>query len=638
MHNKKELDKATLRGIAFIEKNQNKDGSFNSFSHTGSKTDYEIFVTTFYASLILFGMAKNNDRRLIGIREKTSKFLISERNNSGTYNYWARSFVKYQSERCPDDLDDTFCALSALFSSNKKLVDEKLLAKITKILISQESKEGGPYYTWVVPRNADQKWKDVDLAVNANIGLFLSVLGITLPSIENLINKAIENNDFSSTYYPNYSTMYFVSRSYKGKLKTKLLRILLEENSKPFRNALECSLLGLSLLYQGERIDSIKNNIEYLIHNQKNDGSFGAPIFIIERTYTKNKRLSGSEAFTTALAIELITKYQSESLEKKIENKKVDYLSLKKEVIKHTRKLISKRFKNDVLTQFNDYFNKIIASDSDGQIVLHPFLFLSSFKKDYSSIDKEFFLDLAAANIFGWISYTIFDNITDENKDIDKLSLALICHRELEKLFCKNNPGFENISQKILDRVDFANFYEYKYARQFDFTKIKPVNIYPNAIFVAEKSIAHSLTPLAIIYKLGYKENSFEFKTLLSFYRDYLTARQLNDDSHDWEEDLARGQINYVGEMLLNDFSADYKSAILLPKHLVKLRKKFWNKTILEACKIIKSEIIKAKKELFLLSPLLDQNYLEKKLSELEESADKAVEERGKTKRFINAL
>jgi len=637
MFKEKDLDNAILKSTKFIAKEQSKDGSFNSYSYTNQPdANLEIFSTTFYTSLILYEISKINRPKFSTVKKRACDFLLSEKKECGTYNYWAKSFEKYKSESCPDDLDDTSCALSALISYDPKLIDEKDLAQVTQILINSEANTGGPYYTWIVPKKADKKWKDVDLAVNANIGFFLSRIGIDLPSIKILIEKAITTKNFNSTYYPDYSTLYFISKFYKGKLKNQLVKILLKENSKDFKNPLECALLGVSLLNLGEEPCLTKKNVEYLLLNQKENGSFGAGTFINERTFiNNNKRFSGSEAFTAALVGKLLMAHKSQS-EKKEKN---NNLPLKIEVVNYTREIIRNRFNSDLFEDFDALLGKIARYDQDEQIVLHPFLFAKSFKKSFPiKTDKKFLLNLAAASILGWIAYTIFDNISDENKDLDKLSMAIICNRELENLFCKDNPNFKVIFHKFMDRVDYANFYEYKYAR-VNKKNIAPVGkIYPNIMFIAEKSIAHCLAPLAIISKLGYASDSLEFIKLVSFYQNYLVARQLNDDAHDWKDDFNREQVNYVCEILLKDFTKKFKKPFCTNEDNTKLEKLFWDKTILKICLTIKCKIKEAKNDLQSLSELLDQNYLSGKLEELENSADMALVERKKTKEFLDAL
>lgn len=56
----------------------------------------------------------------------------------------------------------------------------------------------------------------------------------------------------------------------------------------------------------------------------------------------------------------------------------------------------------------------------------------------------------------------------------------------------------------------------------------------------------------------------------------YCAARQLNDDIHDWEDDLSNGRITYVSSLLLRQ--AHIKPGEhLLQELMPKLRKIFWD-------------------------------------------------------------
>ena len=64
---------------------------------------------------------------------------------------------------------------------------------------------------------------------------------------------------------------------------------------------------------------------------------------------------------------------------------------------------------------------------------------------------------------------------------------------------------------------------------------------------------------------------------------------QINDDSHDWEEDMKRGHLSTVVVILLRDYLAQNpgKKEIDLVQDLPELQKIFWFKTIVTAAKIV---------------------------------------------------
>src|SRR5438876_3918375 len=117
----------------------------------------------------------------------------------------------------PDDLDDTFCALSALRLHDPDLVNEAALGRVVHLLVALETQVGGPYRTWIAPEDAPAVWRDVDLAVNANIAYFLRLTGTTLPGLTAIMEQGIMAKTLSSPYYPSlYPVAYFVARAYQG--------------------------------------------------------------------------------------------------------------------------------------------------------------------------------------------------------------------------------------------------------------------------------------------------------------------------------------------------------------------------------------------------------------------------------------
>lgn len=633
------ISSVVTRALDFIKTQQNSNGSFNSFCIRDSGTYGKAHVTTFYASLILRSLANIKIGSTNSIKKKISYFLISEKSSISTYNYWARQEIKFKSEPYPDDLDDTACALAALLSVGKNLVSQEDLANLTKILINLESREGGPYFTWIMPRIKGTKWATVDLAVNANVSFFLSLLDITLPNIAALIDESILSGNFNSPYYFSPGAiLYFISQNYVGKEKARLIKIINDWNNKPFANSTECALLGLSLLNLEAEKANIEHNIDYLLLNQQVDGSFGLHPFIVERIASGSKRISGSSAFGASIAAELLFRYSQQISATPSLPAKVTQEPLKKAVAIHTRKII-KRVTVDDLKEFNNILSKTINGDKDGQITLHPFLFIESCKNS-SAIqkDKKFLLDLSSANLLGWIAYQIFDDIIDEKRSTECLPLAIICNRLQEEIFCDGNKNFRSIFKYFMNRVDRANLYESTYAKIGENGRIPLKTIYPNARFVAEKSITHCLAPLAVLTKMGFTSEDLEFKSLVSFYENYLTARQLNDDAHDWEADLKRGQINYVGEQILKIFATTKAKNVQFPEDETALREIFWQDVIVTICEEINKKVQEARKNLLKLGHFLKEDYLDKKLVELEGAAAKALNEREKTIEYLEAM
>lgn len=56
--------------------------------------------------------------------------------------------------------------------------------------------------------------------------------------------------------------------------------------------------------------------------------------------------------------------------------------------------------------------------------------------------------------------------------------------------------------------------------------------------FLANKSLVLASGPVALLFYSGYKLNSKTMLAALDFWRFFLSAKQLSDDSRDWQEDL----------------------------------------------------------------------------------------------------
>ena len=236
-------------GEEFLSQHQQQNGSFLSVSSDSSSfKDGYTFPSLFSTTLILLSLADLKDTPKIAlIKDKMANFLMSQKNENFSFNYWDRKSKEYKDIPYPDDLDDTFCALAALYKYDQHLFDGNTLRKITLLLTAMEEKVGGPYQTWIVKKDAPSVWKDIDLAVNSNIAYFLSLLDISLPNINALIESMIKNKMISSPYYPTiYPIIYFISRFYTGKHRDRLTKLLLKDYQQ--QNPLNQSLIILSLL------------------------------------------------------------------------------------------------------------------------------------------------------------------------------------------------------------------------------------------------------------------------------------------------------------------------------------------------------------------------------------------------------
>lgn len=628
------MKEAINKGLKFLAKDQEKDGSFMCL--VSKKLDDYRQANTVPAivpvNIVLSSLINIDSETSKNIKKKAADFLLSEKSEYWSFNYWFRNSDWYKIEPYPDDVDDTFCALAALYEYNPALFDGEVMAKIVTMLTSAEKKEGGPYDMWLVPPEGRKTWNDLDLVVNSNVAFFLSLQDISLPKVNAFIEKSINDEDYEFPYNKIYPGIYFISRFYKGKQKEKMIDLILSNQEKdgkwenPLRTALAISsLINLS---GNKYYGYLEKGINYLNKTQKKDGSWKPYSFYFQMKLENKKLYAGSSSITTALCLEAINKFIA--LESKKERKK-DISKKALEIHKKIEKELKRRFSTcgeDLKTEAEKIIKKTLRGDKDKQITLLPYFFKKSLQKNLENgknISEELLVKLGVANTLGWIAYTIYDDFLDDEGDTKLLSVANAALRESSLIFASILPeesGFAEFSKKTFDIIDNANTWEIKHCRSNKLPDFK------NYSQLAEKSIGHSLGPIAILFALGYRENSTEVKNITKFFEHYIIARQLNDDAHDWEDDLKKGHINSVTAEILKNNKNNSKS-------FETLQRIFWEKIIIDVCQNMLKHVELARTHLKKVDIIENSEIFEEIISSIEKSAKKALKERKETLKFI---
>jgi hypothetical protein len=633
------LTQVINKGIQQLSSLQEADGSFPSFLSTNENdfTDLIPCQTTFISSIIFLSTIElPSTKNSIFMRKKLSAFLLSQKSEHWSWNYWKRGSQDAVSSPYPDDLDDTFCALAALAQYDKKMITGDIFAHIVKLLTFVEKNEGGPYRTWLVKKNSAAHWMDIDIAVNSNIAYFLSLYDITLPNLERYFESTIKRKNIISPYYPSfYSPVYFMSRFYKGRSKNIIKTMLWDQRKRngSWENPLKTALAIVTLLNLRVHVSKLEKSVEYLISTQK-DGLWSAYGFVINQVKNEQHFFLGSSALTTALCLEALQKYESAQQEIAEKKRKRAREALEKnyyynEIVNYVLKYFHS-YGNEIYNKAEVIIQRIQKNDTAQQIPLLPYFFFQSLNKKNTKISKNILMKLGAANIFGWIAYTIYDDFLDEEGDPSFLPLAIISLRQLTYIFdtfTLRKKRIQKLYHTLLNKVDLANTIELK-------NRSLTSNIYDIKEFdrLADKSIGHALGPLTILILLGYTQESGEFKNILLFFTHYLIAKQLNDDAHDWEEDLKRKHITPVVALLLK--RAEEKKITKSRKHLQEL---FWMEIIQEVCKLIHTHARKAKIALNKSSLIADKTILENILEIPVMAADKALEEKRNVTAFLRS-
>ncbi|MFZ1249929.1 MAG: hypothetical protein WAR37_00545 [Candidatus Microsaccharimonas sp.] len=188
-----------------------------------------------------------------------------------------------------------------------------------------------------------------------------------------------------------------------------------------------------------------------------------------------------------------------------------------------------------------------------------------------------------------WLAYSLYDHVIDEKTDILNVPIANILSRTAQDTYRKSGVRPEDIS-KIFTITDTANIQEI-------ITTI--YNSTDQKLLLPERSIAHITGPLHIATLIDRRYYSKVYKAL-SY---YCAARQLNDDLHDWVEDLHAGRITYVTSLLIEESDID-PSSLTLNRLTFLLKRQFFETTlsrclneIIELChksrSILESTILK---------------------------------------------
>ena len=609
--------------LGYISQNQLGDGSFLSYSSPTKKPfkKEKTYRTVFTTTLILSCLSSVKDvPEASQIKQKASEFILSQKNDNGTFNYWANDSKEYSLLPYPNDLDDTFCALSALYLHDSNSFNGKALAQITSILTEQEAEEGGPYRTWITGEDTDPLWYDIDLAINSNVAYFLSQLSIDLPNLTAFTEKAIINNDYISRYYPtHYPIVYFISRWYRGIHKQKLISFILKSLRKPNISPLDRTLCLTSLMNLGYVIKKIPLAMD----------DYKKPyVFCFDPAQAGKRYYAGSNTLTAAFYTEAISKFLASQSKKSLTNLTLDNSQerIYQSVIERYHIRFS-TFDQQIKERAAIILQKIIGADPKRQIILLPYFTAKCFRNTKQKIPEVFLSQLGLANLYGWIAYTIYDDIIDEEGKTELLPIANICLRELTGIFSSilpDTPEFYSYFKKTMDRIDNSNLWELSQCRNFQLPN------YGDYSVLAEKSLGHILGPVAILYYLNHNEKTLEFRRFISLLKHYIIARQLNDDAHDWENDFKKGYINPVAAIIMGDKAKKYSE-----KELKSLRQAFWENKVIYVCNLILRHTRLARKSLRKNPLLINPGYFESLISTIENSVDSTLSEHRKAQDFL---
>lgn len=637
-----DVNGAIDRGLAFLTAIQEPDGSFISFSSASMQPFRRVrsWQTVFVPALMLNSLADLDMPAALSVRKKLAAFLLRQKNNNWSFNYWAKEAPEYIEQSYPNDLDDTFCTLAGLYRHDLSLIDAKALAKIVKLLLATEKSTGGPYRTWLVPADSDAVWLDVDLAVNSNIAYFLSLVGNPLPKLNDMMGRAIAKGSMSSPYYPSkYAFVYYLARAYQGPKQSSLIKKVLAL-SKAAQTDLDTALC-LSARLQMESHQGSKVIVQELLKNQLKDGSWPAAVFYADPVKNSKLYYNGAPALTTAFVLEALQQYQQNlrtHRSGKAPSKLKKEENLQTAVTTHAEKQC-RQLGADLRKITIQAINQTADSNNGAEIICMAQRFNDSLLKPVK-LPPDFIEMLGLANLYGWTAYTIYDDFLDEEGKPEMISAANVALRRSLDCFQEALPSKQEFNlcvRRTFDTIDGANAWELAHCRfaiQGDRIVVGKLPAYGNLAKLAERSIGHALPVLAVLMARGLEPDNMAYKQTLQAIKHYLIARQLNDDAHDWAEDLQNGHITLVTSMLLEELNVkpgNHSLQRLIPR----ARKQFWNTTLSEVCQQMERHLQLSRQLLDQSALFKPESILGKMLDNVEESVQHTLSQQRQAREFL---
>ena len=280
---------------------------------------------------------------------------------------------------------------------------------------------------------------------------------------------------------------------------------------------------------------------------------------------------------------------------------------------------------------------KTIRSNRDKQMSLMAYYTKVSLGKSGESIPDELVADIGLANIFFWTAFIIYDDFWDRDEAADPrlLPIANIFARHYIDFFIalSDDKEFRPFFHDLMDKLDGSNAWEVENCRAkieenifYIPTTLPDFGDYENKYRPAS---GHILSSVAILTQFGKELKTEDWGNIISYFKHYLIAMQLNDDAHDWEEDMQRGRLSTVVTLLLSDLkkSGWKKQTIDLHADLPEIRKIFWFTTMPQYVKIVLSQTDISRKALRSISIIEEPNLLERIITTTENVARQAERE-----------
>jgi hypothetical protein len=447
---------------------------------------------------------------------------------NSTVNYFTREFLPQVEFKLPDDVDDTVLLATSALKHASFQVENTVLS-----LLPLEATEGGPYSTWYVQILADtKKWTDIDPYVNANILHFFASIGINAHNTRTFVLTSIKEKA-TSPYYPYFLYLLYVASKYTYKSNDSEMKeaIMSAISNYNFNKLSTTEKLFFCLVKQYCGLNLEDKEYDYIQSLIISDSEIPETTICFDFALRSKQTVTKSSNYTKALLLEFaFFNYGTQDSNQKRQ----------KRFTKFTQRL--DQYRKYLPLQSKDFEENSFDTFSFSIEILGEILKIQKTKVKGSTV-----IDLSLCLYLAWVAFTKIDHAVDTNTAQDKSGATIW----IESLFIVlEKLNFSEATTVINNAFERANHhYSAKESIKIYDLSTKSLESYTSLDYIEQRMAPFTDTIIALAGAL----NSISPKQTKSYsllITNLFKLNQLNDDSHDWKEDLASQTPTFITTQL----------------------------------------------------------------------------------------
>jgi len=447
------------------------------------------------------------------------------------------------------ETDEVFAVLAALWQYDSTYVTGEYLMCVVQRLIKCEATVGGPYYSG----------SELCARTNAHIAIFMRLIARPLPKLDRFLADIITTQRFSDTKLASTYLLYLLAQaSDSPQLAQYVAQHWLKKDWQlPWRKA-----VALRILQNKLQTFESRGELLTLCQAQQRTGFWGG------KPPAKGSLVRDQACFiTTALIVAALFDFRHPATQASLAD-----LRHRQRIVARTARRAFAGHTEPLRSSGLAMVQAICQRDINFEITLLAHFFAHAVKMPVI-FNESCCTILGPANMLGWIAYLIYDDFLDDEGKGVHLPVANVAMRaalDYFRMALPGGPSFQRYINKVFNIMDQANAWEVRHCRfivQAGNAVIARLPRYGRGTMLAERSLAHSLGPMAIVMQC-LPHDLKKTRSIETAFRHYLIAKQLADDIHDWVKDMQAGQLSYVVVAILRDMrlkSGTYQLSVLIP-------------------------------------------------------------------------